>query len=98
MRVEKRIFRICVFFLWRMLGSQYMIFLAGYRMQNAERIPTDLLGYHWVKTNKSAACASAEAYLQNRCWHCGVKLVPVTFPPLPVAFFYSAVMKSFAGK
>lgn len=56
---------------------QYMIFLAGYRMQNAERIPTDLLGYHWVKTNKSAACASAEAYLQNRCWHCGVKLVPI---------------------
>ena len=56
---------------------QYMIFLAGYRMQNAERIPTDLLGYHWVKSNKSAVCASAEAYLQNRCWHCGAKLVPI---------------------
>ena len=56
---------------------QYMIFLAGYRMENTERVPTDLPGYHWVKTNRSAVCASAEAYLQNRCWHCGAKLVPI---------------------
>ena len=56
---------------------QYMIFLAGYRMEDTERVPTDLAGYHWVKTNRSAVCASAEAYLQNRCWHCGAKLVPI---------------------
>jgi hypothetical protein len=56
---------------------QYMIFLAGYRMWYTERIPTDLPGYHWVKTNKSAVCASAEAYLRSRCWHCGEKLVPI---------------------
>ena len=46
---------------------QYMIFLSGYRMWYTERIPTDLPAYNWVKTNKSTVCASAEAYLQNRC-------------------------------
>ena len=56
---------------------QYMIFLAGYRMQLMHRFPTDHPGYHWIKTNRSAVCASAEAYLNNRCWHCGTKLVPI---------------------
>ena len=55
----------------------YMIFLAGYRMQYTDRIPTDLAAYDWVKTNKSEFCEYATAYLKTKCWHCAGKLVAI---------------------
>jgi len=55
----------------------YMIFLAGYRMQYTQRIATDLPAYDWVKTNKSEFCEFATNYLKTRCWHCEGQLVPV---------------------
>ena len=55
----------------------YMIFLAGYRMQDTERIPIDLPAYDWVKSNKREFCEFAAAYLNNKCWHCEGNLVAV---------------------
>lgn len=55
----------------------YMIFLSGYKMCYAERIPTDLAAYEWVKTNKSKFCEFAKTYLKTKCWHCDCNLVAV---------------------
>lgn len=55
----------------------YMIFLAGYRMQYTQRIPTDLPAYDWVKTNKREFCDFATEYLKTRCWHCEGNLVAI---------------------
>ena len=55
----------------------YMIFLAGYRMHYTQRIPTDLVAYEWVKTNKKEFCEFATVYLKTKCWHCDGNLVAV---------------------
>ena len=57
----------------------YMIFLAGYKMLGSKRIKSDLSGSEWVKTNKPEFRRCAESYLMGKCWHCGVKLVPVGY-------------------
>ncbi len=56
---------------------EYMIFLAGYKMQHTQRIPTDLPAYDWVKTNKREVCDFAREYLKTRCWHCEGDMVAV---------------------
>ncbi len=59
------------------LPLTYMIFLAGYKMRGTLRHESDLQASKWVSTHKSDVANFAKAYLKDKCWHCGSKLVPV---------------------
>jgi hypothetical protein len=56
---------------------EYIIFLAGYRLQAYKREECELEACKWVKINKQSIQQYANNYLQGRCWHCGRKLVPI---------------------
>ena len=55
----------------------YIIFLAGYKMNGTRRIHSDLKGCIWVKQHKTDINESANAYLSDKCWHCGNKIMPI---------------------
>jgi hypothetical protein len=55
----------------------YVIFLAGYRLVGSKRMKSDLAGCKWVHEHRKDVYDYARAYLENICWHCGNKIVPV---------------------
>ena len=55
----------------------YVIFLAGYSMRWAKRVRADLAGCKWVQAYRKDVVNAAQSYLEDKCWHCGGKLVPV---------------------
>jgi hypothetical protein len=55
----------------------YIIFLAGYVMHGCKREPSKLGACKWIQENKRDVHNFAKSYLDNICWHCEGKLVPV---------------------
>ena len=55
----------------------YIVFLAGYRLDGIKKKKSDLAACKWVQEHKNEIRDFARAYLSERCWHCGRKLVPI---------------------
>lgn len=61
---------------------EYVVFLAGYRFDGANRIRSESSATRWVKNNRPEIHTAAMKFLENKCWHCGGKLVPVGYARL----------------
>lgn len=56
----------------------YVVWLAGFYLNGIECIDTyHNSAYKYVQTKQSQIVLESKKYLQNRCFHCGGKLVPI---------------------
>ncbi len=55
----------------------YVLFLAGFRLEGTKKVKNDGPASQWVATKKPNIRKSAIQFLQGRCWKCNKMLVPV---------------------
>ena len=61
---------------------QYVLFLAGYKLDGTKRSRCTLPASEWVEQSRPEIRSAAKEFLLGRCWHCGGKLKPVGYSRL----------------